>query len=217
MPQSDLDGVEREALAYLVGELEVGRTHVLTDAFLPFLQSREAGSRLVAILKHFEALAILTPEHPPGKQSRLLPLVGGIIPAYWRIEGKAVRLHREVRDRESAGKAIHNADFTMVDWFGTEYLFALGVQSSAVRALWAEWEQSGLGLHQDTIREAIDTERDHFRMDTAFRNHPALGTMIQRCGDGRYKLARPSTPPDAATPKTKRNLKRAPQSRRRRV
>ncbi len=26
-------------------------------------------------------------------------------------------------------------------------------------------------------------------MDKAFRNHPALGAMIQRTGDGKYKLA----------------------------
>src|SRR5262249_27468816 len=81
-------------------------------------------------------------------------------------------------------QCVHNSDFTMVTWFGTDYTFALGVQSSAVRALWEEWERSGLGLHQETIRTVIDTERDNFRMDMAFRNHPAFGTMIQRCGDG---------------------------------
>lgn len=101
-------------------------------------------------------------------------------------------------------KAVHNADFTMVDWYGTEYTFALGVQSSAVKALWEEWETTGLGLHQDTIREAIDPERDTFRMDTAFRNHPAFGTIIQRCGDGRYKLAPPRVEPPAPSPSSKK-------------
>jgi hypothetical protein len=86
---------------------------------------------------------------------------------------------------------IHNADFTMVNWFGREYSFALEVQAPVVEALWEEWERSGLGLHQQTIREAIDKERDTFRMDTAFRKHPAFGTMIQRCGDGRYRLVPP--------------------------
>jgi hypothetical protein len=89
-------------------------------------------------------------------------------------------------------KPSHSADFTFVNWFGTKYTFALGVQASAVRALWEEWENSGLGLHQETVRNAIDAERDNFRMDTTFRKHPAFGTMIQRCGDGRYKL----NPPD---------------------
>jgi hypothetical protein len=112
--------------------------------------------------------------------------------------------------------AIHNADFTMVLWHGTEYGFALGVQSSAVQALWEEWERSGLGLHQETIRNAIDAERDSFRMDTAFRNHPAFGTMIQRCGDGRYKLAPPGNQTTPSTPKTGRAAKRAPKSRRKR-
>jgi hypothetical protein len=86
-------------------------------------------------------------------------------------------------------KATHNADFTMVNWFGEEYTFALGVQSSALKALWEEWEKTGLGLHQDTIRNSIDAERDSFRMDTAFRNHPAFGRMIKKIGDGKYKLA----------------------------
>jgi hypothetical protein len=87
-------------------------------------------------------------------------------------------------------KATHNADFTMVNWFGEEYTFALGVQSSALKALWEEWEKTGLGLHQDTIRNSIDAERDSFRMDTAFRKHPAFGRMIKKIGDGKYKLAR---------------------------
>ncbi len=129
---------------------------------------------------------------------------------------QAAESELELENHLRTSKAVHNADFTMVDWFGTEYQFALGIQSSVVRALWKEWEKSGLGLHQETIREAIDSERDSFRMDTAFRNHRALGTMIQRCGDGRYRLARPGTEPDSATPKTKRNNKRAPKSRRKR-
>lgn len=106
---------------------------------------------------------------------------------------------------------VHNADFTMVNWYGTEYHFALGVQSSAVAALWAEWEKTGLGLHQDTIRNAVDAERDSFRMDTAFRNHPAFGTMIQRCGDGRYKLAPPTVTP---APEKKKNAGITAKSRR---
>jgi hypothetical protein len=112
---------------------------------------------------------------------------------------------------------VHNADFTMVNWFATEYHFALGIQASAVKALWEEWERSGLGLHQETIRDAVDAERDNFRMDNAFRNHPAFGTMIQRCGDGRYKLAPPGAQPPPSTPKDKRNAKNAPKSRRKRV
>jgi hypothetical protein len=94
-------------------------------------------------------------------------------------------------DQKKASEATHSADFTAVNWFGTEYTFALGVQSGAVKALWEEWEKSGLGLHQQTIREAVDAERENFRMDKAFRNNPAFGTMIQSIGDGRYKLVEP--------------------------
>jgi hypothetical protein len=90
----------------------------------------------------------------------------------------------------------------MVNWFGTEYHFALGVQSAAVRALWHEWERKGLGLHQQTIGAAVDAARDSFRMDAAFRNHPAYGTMIRRCGAGRYRLAPPAMQASLATPST---------------
>jgi hypothetical protein len=109
----------------------------------------------------------------------------------------------------------HSEDFTFVMWHGTEYRFALGVQSSAVQALWSEWEKSGLGLHQGTIRNAIDAERDNFRMDTAFRNHPAFGTMIQRCGDGKYKLGPPNSTP--SKPTKKQSCRSAPESRPKRV
>jgi hypothetical protein len=101
--------------------------------------------------------------------------------------GVKMTAQQDVTSREK--KATHNADFTMVNWFGEEYTFALGLQSSALKALWEEWEKTGLGLHQDTIRNSIDAERDSFRMDTAFRKHPAFGTMIQKIGDGKYKLA----------------------------
>jgi hypothetical protein len=132
-----------------------------------------------------------------------------------REEGNAVEV-RSAAQISPCQQTTHNADFTMVRWFGTEYNFALGVQSSAVRALWQEWERSGLGLHQETIRNAIDAERDNFRMDTAFRNHPAFRTMIKQCGDGRYTLTPPESQTTPATPKSKKAAKRTPKSRRKR-
>jgi hypothetical protein len=111
-------------------------------------------------------------------------------------DGFAHLIERLARaERPAAGPTAHSEDFTMVRWFGVEYSFSLGLQASAVAALWREWEKNGLGLHQETIRHAIDEERDTFRMDATFRNHPAFGVMIRPCGDGRYRL----TPPDAAT------------------
>ncbi len=115
---------------------------------------------------------------------------------------------------QGKAEASHSADFTFVNWYGTEYTFALGVQSSAVKALWGEWEKTGLGLHQDTIRNAVDPERDSFRMDKAFRNHPAFGTMIQNTGDGKYKLAAPATG-KAPDPKAKKSAGIPAKSRRR--
>jgi hypothetical protein len=87
--------------------------------------------------------------------------------------------------------AVHNDDFTMVKWYDTDYRFALGAQAGAVRALWEEWERSGLGLHQETIHNLIDPERRTFRMDMTFRHHPALGKMIRAVGDGVYQLFAP--------------------------
>jgi hypothetical protein len=100
MLTADLDTIERDALAYIVGELETGKTHVLTDTFLPFLKSLGAGHRLVAILKYFEALELLTPQTPPGNRWEVHPLRHIVIPAYWRIEGKAVILHRALQEKE---------------------------------------------------------------------------------------------------------------------
>jgi hypothetical protein len=107
MAQSDvgtihnLDAVERQALAYIVGELEKSRTHIVTDAFLPFLKSLDAGNRLLVILRTFEGLGVLTPETPPGNKWLKTPLAGRVFPAYWRIEGKAVVLHRDMLSKES--------------------------------------------------------------------------------------------------------------------
>jgi hypothetical protein len=100
MPPPDLDPIEREALAYIVRELEAGKTHVLTDTFRPFLESVGAGHRLVAILKYFEGLEILTQEIPPGNRWTEPPLLGRVMPAYWRIEGNAVILYRALRDEK---------------------------------------------------------------------------------------------------------------------
>ena len=129
------------------------------------------------------------------------------IKSEWR---KAAALERRspAAGAGQAESAVHNDDFTMVVWYGAEYHFALGVQSTAVRALWEEWKKSGLGLHQETIHKKVDPERNSFRMDTAFRGHAAFETMIQKCGDGRYKLAPPgSQPPRQPRKKAKRSAK----------
>ncbi len=128
----------------------------------------------------------------------LLVVRGEREPAGWREPSRAGG-----RDL-AAGENVHNDDFTMVRWFGVEYHFSLGLQASAVAALWREWEKNGLGLHQETIRHAIDEERDTFRMDATFRNHPAFGVMIRPCGDGRYRLARPEPGGSAQRKKVRR-------------
>src|SRR5258708_30216573 len=96
MPQPKLDPVEREALAYVIRELQAGRSRLCTDTFRPFLISLGAEDRFIFILKYFEGLGILTPQNPRLNQRLPPPLVS----AYWRIEGKAVSLYREIQDLE---------------------------------------------------------------------------------------------------------------------
>ena len=86
---------------------------------------------------------------------------------------------------------FHNADFTMVNWYGTEYKFSIGLQSRVVNALWKEYTENGLGLHQETINTRINAEKDNFRLKHVFRNHPAFRTMIQSDGRGTFRLVPP--------------------------
>jgi hypothetical protein len=105
MATKALDAVERQALTYIVQQLDAGRTHVITDTLLPFLKSLDAGERLVAILTYFEALGILTPERPRGNHCKRPPLIGQTIPAYWRIEGKALILYRALEQKHEEHKS----------------------------------------------------------------------------------------------------------------
>lgn len=106
----------------------------------------------------------------------------------------AIGKHRLTASRyevETKPKAVHSEDYTFVNWFGTKYTFAIGVQSQVVEVLWKEWKATGLGLHQQTIRNRVDAENDNFKMTNAFRNHSAMGKMIKMRGDGRYQLCEP--------------------------
>ena len=116
-----------------------------------------------------------------------------IVQALRFVAGKLAAKAIEPMDTtEAAGpvQPAHNGDFTMVNWYGTEYTFSPGLQAGAVKALWQEWEKTGLGLHQESVRECIDAERDNFRLSHVFRGHPAYGVMIHPCGDGKYRLGK---------------------------
>jgi hypothetical protein len=123
-----------------------------------------------------------------GRINEILAGVQEAYPADDSVRGDLAPILAPEEPESPVFKAVHSPDFTFVNWFGTEYTFALGVQSQVVAILWEEWERSGLGLHQQTVRVKVDANRDTFRMATAFRNNPALGTMIQKTGDGRYRL-----------------------------
>lgn len=99
-------------------------------------------------------------------------------------------------------RATHSSDFTEVNWYGTPYTFTLGVQSRTVAALWAEYEGSGLALHNSTIAERANAEQDNFRVDMTFRDHPAMNTMIVRGGrSATWRLAAPPLQAPTKIPK----------------
>jgi hypothetical protein len=100
MSTSDPDPIEREALTFIVRQLEAGRAHIRPETFRPFLESLGAGGRLVAILTYFEALGVLTAERRPRDKRNSPPSALGTIPAYWRIEGEAVILHRALLNQK---------------------------------------------------------------------------------------------------------------------
>jgi hypothetical protein len=132
-----------------------------------------------------------------------------------KIESAANRLKAAIeatpqRDSTAVGnlsnelKPSHSADFTFVNWFGSEYRFTPGQQAEAIKHLWGEFEKGGLGLAERTIGELIGSNSDDYRLTHTFRSkskangskqsaitpHPAWGTMIQKAGPGIYRLAK---------------------------
>jgi hypothetical protein len=93
----------------------------------------------------------------------------------------------------------HNADFTRVRWYGTEYSFSKGSQAHSVRVLWKEWKSTGKGLDQATIGERISSGSSRFRLDQVLRSrgkpHPAMDKMIVSDGPGHFRLNSPPLPP----------------------
>lgn len=110
-------------------------------------------------------------------------------------------------DSNNKHEYTHSADFTDVNWFGTQYHFDDGQQAKAVGALWSEFEKGELGLSEKTIGEIIGSESDNFRLMLVFRSrakckskrekqakfsmHPAWGKMIQKVSAGCYRLIKP--------------------------
>ena len=115
--------------------------------------------------------------------------ISNLISAFKKSEAAVIKPTVSAAPVELA-KPTHNADFTMVDWYGTEYTFSPGLQAGAVKALWQEWEKTGLGLHQETVRDSVDAVRDNFRLPHVFRQHPAYGVMILSNGKGLYWLGK---------------------------
>jgi hypothetical protein len=170
MPQPDLDPVERQALAFIVGELEEGHLHACVDTFLPFLKSCDADHRLVAILRYFEELGILTPEWPMNRSS-MPPLALGVIPAYWRIEGRAVSLDRELkrgpeeskRPKEGKRRRGRHVD---TDPAADKRIF--DAWQSGEHKEYADLGRS-LGMSSSYIAKAIDRHRHRLARDSARR------------------------------------------------
>jgi hypothetical protein len=97
LSEINLDHVELEVLAYIVRQLESGKTHLCTDDFFPFVRALDPDKHPLAILTYFEGLGLLSrsPLDPSSPAVKSLP--GRVIPAYWRILGEAVQMHRDLQ------------------------------------------------------------------------------------------------------------------------
>ena len=104
---------------------------------------------------------------------------------------------------KSQAQVSHSADFTSFNWFGKEYRFARGNQAAAIRVLYEAYEAGEHSVHQETIREEIESAAESkFELRTVFRKrksggngydkHEAWGTLIQP-GDrkGTFRLMPP--------------------------
>jgi len=99
----------------------------------------------------------------------------------------------------TAATPTHSDDFTSVNWFGTPYTFAKGLQAEAVRVLWEARDNGTPRLSEKTIGDKIGSANDQFRLEHVFKPtnkrtrkreaHPAWGTMIKRAGKGIFALS----------------------------
>ena len=60
-------------------------------------------------------------------------------------------------------KPAHSADFTSVNWFGTDYQFAKGLQAESVRVLLEAWENKTSSLSEKTVGEKAGSSADNYR------------------------------------------------------
>lgn len=106
--------------------------------------------------------------------------------------------------QQTESTPTHSPDFTSVNWFGTNYIFAKGQKARIVELLWEAWEKGGHNLTQEHIGDKIESNALRFEMAKVFRlrkengsgyiPHPAWNTLIQSDGKGCYKLVEPEKP-----------------------
>src|SRR5262249_2495661 len=106
----NLDHVELEVLAYIVRQLESGKTHLCTDDFFPFVRALDPDKHPLAILTYFEGLGLVSSSPLDPSSLAVKSFTGRVFPAYWRILGEAVRLHRDLLGEHEGKRRGSGAD-----------------------------------------------------------------------------------------------------------
>jgi len=200
---------ERECDQWLDAVLEMpgidrDQAHKLEIVSQPItFRARQLGVSAVALRNFASAVGRYACGREPDDSSAL-PLLDNAFDVVDEVRDQAIanqlQAHEhqpETAEGSTAGFA-HGGDFTWVRWCGLNYSFKKGQQAGVVKALWAEWEQSGrmndTGLSAETLGEAIGSGAGKFRVDDLFRGHDAWGVMIRKTTNGTYALYSPSEP-----------------------
>jgi hypothetical protein len=94
-----------------------------------------------------------------------------------------------VRVVEELAPCRHAPDFASVVWHGKHYSFT-AAQAAVVRILWRAWRHGTPEVRQETLSEAINSDRS--RMANVFRDHPAWGALIiPGAARGTFRLHEP--------------------------
>jgi hypothetical protein len=123
------------------------------------------------------------------------------------IDTRAAEQPDSPAEYDGDAECTHTEDFSSVCWYGESFQFNR-TESKCVRLLWEAWSTSPGGhmtLHQDTIRDGIESESETFRLALVFRHrgkpNRAWGRMIHSLGNGRFYLAKPTEKSPAAKQK----------------
>jgi hypothetical protein len=74
----------------------------------------------------------------------------------------------------------------------TVYRFETPKQRGVIGVLYREWKRAGsrdgCGLTEAQLAEEVSSASGRFRIDSLFRDHPAMGQLLRRSGPGMWAL-----------------------------